>query len=646
MPHGENSGGSPETADYKYSYPEDLDLHPKSNRHKKLVRLILDYARASSRKINDRHDSWNKIDEMLTAFIPLSKEEDEVKAKDSRKPTSIVIPTTYATLETLLSYFASTFLIDPILSYEGVGPEDLVGAILMEKVIASQCTRTKAGLNFHTAWRDALAYGIGVMGVSWVTKRGWRTTQEQGPPTTNALTGLEEPGLLVPVRKEVIRYEGNELENINPYTFLPDPNVAIQDVQKGEFVGWVSRDNKMNILERELEDPALFNGLFLNHVQDGISSIRQQSSRSTSSSDDMMTDNAQDLTNRIDIIYMYINLIPSEWDLGSSDYPEKWMFALAADKVILMAQPLNLDHNQYPVAICAPDYDGYSATPMSRIEVTYGLQHAINYLMNSHLANVRKAVKDMFIIDPKMINMFDMKNTEDGGFIRMRREAFGVGIDSAIKQLPVNDVTRANLTDMNILQALMQDGVGAADTLQGGQRRGSERVTATEVRGKRISGLARLEKAARVASMQLHYDIAMLMASNVQQLMTQETYVKITGRSEKELRETFGQNVSRIPVNPQSLNINYDIVPHDGSMADSEHVEAWVAMFQVMIGNPEATTEFDMPRIFEHIARMTGVKNLSDFKRDGGQPPNIEVMPDEQVRDQVERGNLIPGSLA
>jgi hypothetical protein len=150
-------------ASYNYQYPMGMNLRPLSPTHEKLKTEIYRRATESYSVMSERFDSWNTIDESLTAYIPTDEEEDELLQKDSRKPVSIVVPYSYATLETVLTYLVAAFVQDPLFRYEGWSPEDIYGAKLMELVIQQQCLKGKLGLNLHTMFRDALAYGIGVV---------------------------------------------------------------------------------------------------------------------------------------------------------------------------------------------------------------------------------------------------------------------------------------------------------------------------------------------------------------------------------------------------------------------------------------------------------------------------------------------------
>jgi hypothetical protein len=52
----------------------------------------------------------------------------------------------------------------------------------------------------------------------------------------------------------------------------------------------------------------------------------------------------------------------------------------------------------------------------------------------------------MLIVDPSLINMADLEDPKPGKLIRMRRAAWGRGVENAVKQLNVNDITRQHIS--------------------------------------------------------------------------------------------------------------------------------------------------------------------------------------------------------
>ena len=135
---GQTGGGLATTGSFEYRYPSGIDLKPTSATHTSLLSKLNQRIMESANEMSKRHSSWKSIDRTLTAYIPLDEMEERIKKNDERKPVSIVIPYSFATLETLLTYFSAAFLEYPIFKYSGSSPEDRVGAILLEKVIESQ----------------------------------------------------------------------------------------------------------------------------------------------------------------------------------------------------------------------------------------------------------------------------------------------------------------------------------------------------------------------------------------------------------------------------------------------------------------------------------------------------------------------------
>jgi hypothetical protein len=626
--------------DFNYKYPKGLDLRPDSKLHQKLRSRIWERAQTSRNEIQKRFDSWREIDKNLTTYIPLKEKEEELKAKDPNKPVSIVFPYSYSMLEALLTYLSMAFFQDPMFQYEGVEDDDTVGAMLMEMVIRLHCIKNKVPLAVHTVLRDSLGYGVGIGIPNWrrqygkkVIKASVTTESELGTETQNHNTFVES-----------LLFEGNSLDNIDPYMWLPDPSVSSVDIQKGEFIGWVDRDNYMNLLSRENQsDSGLFNVKYLRSKKNKRSSFAMdESERQTRHGGS--TDMHRAISNTVspvDIIHMYITLIPREWKLSTSDVPEKWYFELAGDDVIIACEKADHNHGQYPMAVASPEYDGYSITPIGRMEVLYGLQHTLDFLFNSHVANVRKAINDMLVVDPYLVNINDLKDPQPGKLIRLRRPAWGRGVDKVVQQLQVTDITRSNIADSSYITSWMDRISGADQSMQGALRQsGPERLTGAEFSGTRNSAMSRLQRMAMIIGMQFMQDVGTQFAVHAQQYMTQDAYIAVAGRYAEQLMKNFSGK-TRGRVSPSDLAINYDMIVRDGSIPGGNFSQNWIELFKVIGGSPELMQQFDVTRIFTYIAQQLGAKNVEDFRRNINriQP---QQMPDQMVQQQVQAGNLVP----
>ena len=637
---------------FGYNYPRGLDLRPGYETHDKIQAYLMQRAREGYDIIKTRHSSWEAIDKSLTSYIsPDDRQELDTKDEtELNKDIKIVVPVTYATLDTLLTFMVAAFLRNPpIWKFDGVGPEDTSGAALMEHIIQLHVKRFKVALSLYYMWRNGFAYNVGPCALSWGKQFGltienqpiaeqfslFDSAPSPGPPKT---TRVIRPGVL---------FEGNKLESIDPFRYIPDGNFPVHDVQRGEYCGWVSRENLFSLLRREdAGTDGFFNVDYLREIGDGRTSLLLNETLSAPR-DKHGTEaqaRSQSKSRPIDVIYMYCDIIPNELGLGREQYPEKWAFAIASDTVVIKAEPLGLLHDMFPVVVCTPDPDGVSIAPISRLEAMQGMQRTVDWFLTSHVANVKKSINDMIIVDPDVINIDDLLDPKPGKLIRVRSNYWGRdAVKNAVHQFNVADVTANHVRDASFLMDIIQRTSGAVDSLQGIQRTSGERVTATESRGTRTSALSRLEKAGLIVSVQAMQDIGIMFAMHTQQLMTQETYVKATGRHRENLVKVFGQE--QVLVRPSDLSVHYDLDVGDGLYGGGEFIDQWLQAFQIISSQPETLVPmFDMGRIFLYIAQQMGAKNISDFVRNVSNV-SVEVQPTETVAGQVQAGNLIPSGV-
>lgn len=631
------SQGSYKDVSYEYNYPNELDLSPGSDLHKKLVSEIGKRANASRKEISKRFPSWREMDKVTTLYMPADDKEALLKEKEPDKPISIVFPYSYSMLEALLTYLCMAFFQDPIFRYEGVEADDIIGGMLLEHVIKLHCIKNKVPLALHTALRDSLTYGIGIGLPTWIVKKGRKAIKSS--VTTQSQLGSEEQSFTNFV--DTVLFEGNGLDNVEPYMWLPDPSVSSDGIQKGEFLGWIDRDNYMNLLSEESDkNSGLFNVKYLKHKKDRRSALSvDQSERDSKEGGSSRTGEMSGITNPVDTINMYITLIPKDWKLSNHEYPQKWLFRMAADDLIISCERADHHHGMYPMVAASPEYNGYSIAPIGRMEVISGLQTTLDFLFNSHIRNVRKAINDMLIYDPFLVNANDLKDPRPGKLIRLRRPAWGRGVDKVVQQLQVQDITRANIADSAYITQWMDRVSGADQSMQGSVRQGGpERLTKSEFLTTRGSAVSRLQRVAMIVGMQFMQDLGEMYAVHTQQYMTEEMTVRVTGRYAEQLMEKFKSD--RIKVSKDDVSVGYDLIVRDGTIPGGNFSEAWIKMFEVIGTNPELMQQFDITRIFMFIAEQLGAKNIEDFKRNVNNV-NTVVGQDEDVLKQVQAGNLV-----
>lgn len=435
-------------------------------------------------------------------------------------------------------------------------------------------------------------------------------------------------------------FEGNKLEAIDPYYYLPDPSVNIAEPHKAEYLGWVEHTTFSALKRMENQSESfLFNVDYLKGNK-GSSSIynKRPMDREASSSNYDQSDSG--ITQTVSVIWMYWDLIPKDHDLGPGEEPELWLFGLANDSLIIAADSVDLDYGSIPVVVGAPESGGHEFMPPAKMDFIKGPQQLINFKINSNIREIRNFLKNKFIVDPHSVRMDDLYGGK--AIIRTRRASWQRGVSDVLKQIPMQDVTANYMSDMAGIQQATRNATGAVDSLMGIRRTSSERVTKAEFEGTQGGAISRLQKMARTYSEQCMLPLGTLLAFNTLQFLTQDTYVKTAGKNEQILREEYGILDPTILVTPFDLNINFDVQVDDGSTVSGETAEGWLQWMQILTQSEELSKVNDLQRISQHIARLLGNRVPHEFVRKQPSPELVgQMIENDELQGQIDSGDLV-----
>jgi len=163
-------------------------------------------------------------------------------------------------------------------------------------------------------------------------------------------------------------------------------------------------------------------------------------------------------------------------------------------------------------------------------------------------------------------------------------------------------------------------------------------LTKAEFQGTRGSAVSRLERIARMIGIQALQDVGYFFASHAQQLMTEETMLKVTGDYQQKLAQ-YQDETEHISVSPADIAVDYDVQIKDGTVPGGNFSENWLRLYEMVLQNPETAQGIDSLKMFKFIARNLGAKNMSDFERQGG-PQQGVISGDEAIQEEVKKGNL------
>jgi hypothetical protein len=429
-------------------------------------------------------------------------------------------------------------------------------------------------------------------------------------------------------------FSGNWVESVDPFMFFPDPRVPMAEVnRRGEFVFWRTFEGKHVLKRLEMEGKVRWidaaPGMPTNREgQDNPSSRAVLSAGDSHPGFDMEADAGPTETFQID--QGTIDIIPAELGLSDSEKVEKWLFTIANKGQIIQAEPYDSDHGFHPVVVSEPYSMGYGFGQPGLMDYLGPLQDVISWFVNSHIQNVRTAINNMFIVDPSMVEMQDLKNPEPGKIIRLKRAAYGQDVRTALQQLAVTDITRGHIVDLQAFFRIADSISGVNDNLRGLQESGG-RKTATEVRTAGDAGASRLAAHGRMISAQSLTTLTEMMSVNTQQLLDQEFELQVLGQDGM---------VNPIKIGPEHVVGDFYYPINDGTLPIDRvaMLDVWKELFLAIVGNPLLAAQYDAPKIFEYVAKLGGADNLSSFRLQM-QP---QMMPDGQVQQQMQAGNVMP----
>jgi len=618
----------------------NFELKYGSEAHQKIKDAIINRLRRSDHAVSRKKAAYAKDEETYAAYIPVTEvdvKREQKKADGEPQYTTLDIPFSYAVLLSWHTYISSTFLARaPVLQFSGRHGETEQQIQAVEAIMDYQ-TQVGAHLVPYYLWiLEAGKYGVGVIGNYWDEEITQVSEIVEEPI---AYLGIPIPGKSKKVKrtKRIKGYQGNRIYNIRPQDFIFDSRVSLMNFQDGEFCGRYA-DLSWNTVIKRAESGQYYNIKALRErkaarqrretteVTRDLGSTQIKLPDAVTKENDVIWDDlvAPDFAH---LLEMTIELIPADWKLGTSTYPEKWVFTLADNEVIIESQPYDSIHGKFPFGVLEYEMEGYGLQKRSMLEMLQPLSETMTWLVNTHFYNVRSVLNGQFIADPSRITIKDFKSDGGGRIVRLKPAAYGQDIRTMFTQINVADVTQNHLRDMSAISDLIQRISGVTDNIMGVVNSGG-RKSATEIRSSNAGGTNRLKTQAEYFSAMGFGPMTQQLLQNTQQKYDGEMKFKLAG----DLMEEGGGFAE---VNPEAIAGFFDFVPVDGTLPVDRfaQVTMWTQLLGQMRSMPEVMAEYDMGGIFAWVAQLGGLKNIKRFK--------VNVRPDAAIAADVRAGNVV-----
>ncbi len=617
-------------------------IPPNGDLYKKILSMLDSRVKMARASHSVRCQAWSEAEDQVVAYIPeTDSDASRRQRRENGEPvfTTLSIPYTYAQVMAAHTYWTSVFFArTPIHQFAGINGEGEQQVLAMEALIDYQ-VQVGGMMGPYYIWLyDAAKYGCGILGSYWDNNVVQYSRVEEQPGPVDPITGQPGPGQLVQTTQRIGAYEGNCGYNISPFDFIHDPRVPLGQFQKGEFVIVKKQISWNDVVKRK------YQGIYTNLellTGNGLPQSQDTGPKSTSSlvrpEDSLMNEQwrkgfgaESKHPARIYAYEIYVELIPKEWGLGGADYPEKWVFTTTQDMSVLFGcEPLGAIHGMFPFDVAEPEVEAYATYNRGIPEMMRSVQDTMDWLLNTHFFNVRASLNNQFIGDPSMIYMKDVNMSgQPGFFYRLRPSAYGQDVRKAIMQLPVQDITRANMVDLQTMQGIGERILGVNDTILGAMAGG--RKSATEVRTTTGFGISRLKTIAEYLSATAFGPHSQKLVMTSQQYYDGAKKLRIVGDAAQTAGPAFLQ------VSPDMIAGQYSFVPVDGTLPIDRLAQAnlWKEIMMSFRFIPQLMQMYDLSKIFAYTAQVAGLKNINQFR--------IQIADPQVLQAQMQAGNVIP----
>jgi hypothetical protein len=625
---------------------------------------------ASQQFMAQRYDRWREAERLYRSFRDPDQGDLEVSAQGiTLGVKKIVVPFTYALIQSIVAWMVQFFTDrKPIFPVEGLGPDDEYPAILHEHLLEYQMDNmdTPGVLVMMQLFLDAQIYGLGVGFNAWMMREFLDYVRQVQPlGFEGQLIGHDD----TLIEQDTVAYEGNNAINVLPYDWFPDPRMPIGRFQSGEFCGYRTRRVWQDLLVKRAE--GLYEGI--QYIPETRTDSGSGSGRGASDSWGAYNETELGKTLGVDsegwhyidehgkppvtLHHLYAMIPPDVLQLDSvpktSDLPRMWVIRLANMGRVIGVEPANQPGRKFPFFAIEGNFNLHSPLNPGLVEIMSGPQNHLSWLVNSRTANVRRSLNFELIYDPSMIESADLEESNASGLIRLKQSAYhgGVPLNQIVQPLPVSDVTQGHMVDARSWMDLMEQISGANRMIQGLSNTG--RRAATEVQASLSLAAGRLKLGALIASQQGLQDWVLQMIANNRTFLSQRLTVRARDPYSSVLNQDF------LEVTPQQLQGMFRVpLMEQGIPTDKQfHAATLKELLQMLItSSPESAaalgSQINASSIFIDLLRLLGKKNLkayfqpTDPRQQAMQQmmaqQQTETMPDEQVQQQVQAGNLIP----
>ncbi|GEM_PF-4146842 len=605
-------------------------------RHRRLVdhcRRLIDL---SEQTIAARWSQWQEIDKRLRCYVDPTEVDDLTGRQLRPHDVKVTLPISYAIHQNQTAYTYTLLTSQtPMMPVEARKPDELMAAQLMEEVLDYDLDQDNGRLKLYNYIHDITKYGLGAVQDEWCESYQTRTVREDEPVEFFGMTMSRQRVY----RKQVRVRNGNTTWNIDPYMYIFDPRQPAGLVQRGDYTGYAWFRSWQELKQGELDGTYQNVDYIEPWARERAGSAFQTSVRYDTLGFPATWDQSLGEDDRGYVMghTLWVRIRPTDFDLGPGSEPEIWVVTLANYTTAIRCERWDYDYGEHPVSVGEYHFDGYSPFNQGATEIFQPLQDLADWFAGARMDNMKKTINDMFVVNPSLLNLNDLRAPGPAKWLRLLPNAWGKpnAAAEAIQQLKVQDITGVFDVEIQQIQTMITQASAAINPDMGIK-------TATKSRATVFAGLMQIAQmrgkvVAQILSQQGIRPWMRHLVSNIQQFLDEEMFVKITG--DKAARMGLDPYKSHlIAVSPEDIQGVFDFPVHTGDLPPDpmRNVQTWQQVMLAVAQNQILMQRFNLIEIFKQLLYSAGIKNIEPFM------VKSQVMPDEEVAKQTQAGNLVP----
>ena len=582
------------------------DLNQLLTRTKELVKLSRD-------EMSRYYSNWDRNDRIYRGDkIP---DAEDLKAELRKAPLKFVLPVSYSQINTLVAFFLAVLnQRDWFYELGGTGVEDekpgKIAQLVLEHNLEHNNFRYQKLKQFTT---DLAKYGVGIFKHTWRKEKKFVTTLV--PKPVPVPVGFEAPPPeMIPQKTEVTSYLGNVLVTVSPYRFFPDPRLPLTRFNEGEFCASEDEYSRSQMAKFERDGVAAGTADIPELGDDAMENRRRFSWQGGTAAAAVT---GRDRKPYVILTEVQIYLNPSKTTvngkpLADEDYDCLYLLWIANDGRIVRLEPLDYPHQEFTYDVAQFEEDQINFINDGMADKIGKLQDVIDWLINSRITNVRKVIGNQLIVDPKGIEIQDLRDRKP--VLRLKPAVQGMGVDKWVKQLPLQDVTTTHLQDVEFLNNYAKQTTGITENLLG--QFASGRRSAQEARNVNNNATARIMAIVHSVWNSALLPLGRKMLDNLRAGMDEPQVVRVVGELNAMLNMEGVQRF--LNVTPEMLVGNYDFLIFDGTLPSQRAAtaQALQELLGILGAKPELVPVFgyDPQLLMAEILNLRGVRNAEQYR--------------------------------